>query len=95
MVAQVISIFLLLLGRRYVILQRPGMIVLWVVVVLAFVSAVDYFRLFWREALRPAPRVVIEQGGAAARPLEPPSLRASESRSARGSGWPFSSGRDP
>jgi hypothetical protein len=25
-------------------------------VVLAFVSAVDYFRLFWREALRPTPR---------------------------------------
>ena len=80
MVTQVISIFLLLLGRRYAILQRPGMIVLWVVVVLAFVSAVDYFRLFWREALRPAPPVVIEKGGAAARPLETPSLRANESR---------------
>lgn len=58
MVAQVISIFLLLLGRRYAILQRPGMIVLWVVVVLAFVSAVDYFRLFWREALKPSARPV-------------------------------------
>ena len=55
MVAQVVSIFLLLLGRKYAILQWPGMVVLWVVVVLAFVSAVDYFRLFWREALRPAP----------------------------------------
>jgi CDP-diacylglycerol--glycerol-3-phosphate 3-phosphatidyltransferase len=53
MVAQVVSIFLLLLARKYPILQRPGMAVLWVVVVLAFVSAVDYFRLFWREALRP------------------------------------------
>jgi len=58
MVAQVISIFLLLLGRRYAILQQPGMIVLWVVVVLAFVSAVDYFRLFWREALKPSARPV-------------------------------------
>ena len=58
MVAQVVSIFLLLLGRKYSILQRPGMLVLWVVVVLAFVSAVDYFRLFWREALRPGPRPV-------------------------------------
>jgi hypothetical protein len=59
MVAQVISIFLLLLGRRYAILQRPGMIVLWIVVVLAFVSAVDYFRLFWREALKPSARPVV------------------------------------
>jgi len=58
MVAQVVSIFLLLLGRRYSILQGPGMVVLWVVVVLAFVSAVDYFRLFWREALKPSPRPV-------------------------------------
>jgi CDP-diacylglycerol---glycerol-3-phosphate 3-phosphatidyltransferase len=59
MVAQVISIFLLLLGRRYAILQRPGMIVLWVVVLLAFVSAVDYFRRFWREALKPSARPVV------------------------------------
>ena len=59
MVAQVISIFLLLLGRRYAILQRPGMIVLRVVVVLAFVSAVDYFRRFWREALKPSARPVV------------------------------------
>jgi CDP-diacylglycerol--glycerol-3-phosphate 3-phosphatidyltransferase len=56
MVAQVVSIFLLLLGRKYPILQWPGMLVLWVVVVLAFVSAIDYFRLFWREALRSTPR---------------------------------------
>ena len=58
MVAQVVSIFLLLFGRRYPILQGPGMLVLWVVVLLALVSAVDYFRLFWREALRPGPRAV-------------------------------------
>jgi CDP-diacylglycerol--glycerol-3-phosphate 3-phosphatidyltransferase len=58
MVAQVVSIFLLLLGRKYVVLQRPGMVVLWVVVVLAFVSAADYFRQFWREAVKPAPGAV-------------------------------------
>jgi CDP-diacylglycerol---glycerol-3-phosphate 3-phosphatidyltransferase len=56
MVAQVVSIFLLLLGRRYPVLEAPGLVVLWLVVVLAFVSAVDYFRLFWREALRPTAR---------------------------------------
>jgi CDP-diacylglycerol--glycerol-3-phosphate 3-phosphatidyltransferase len=56
MVAQVVSIFLLLLGRKYPILQTPGLVVLWIVVVLAFVSAVDYFRLFWREAIRSTPR---------------------------------------
>ena len=60
MVAQVVSIFLLLLGRKYSILQAPGMAVLWLVVVLAFVSAVDYFRRFWREALKPIRRVDIE-----------------------------------
>ncbi|PYQ17577.1 MAG: CDP-diacylglycerol--glycerol-3-phosphate 3-phosphatidyltransferase [Acidobacteria bacterium] len=58
MVAQVVSIFLLLLGRKYSILQAPGMAVLWLVVVLAFVSAVDYFRRFWREALKPMSRPV-------------------------------------
>jgi hypothetical protein len=58
MVAQVVSIFLLLLGRRYPILQWPGLAVLWVVVVLAFVSAIDYFRLFWRGTVKPASRAV-------------------------------------
>jgi CDP-diacylglycerol--glycerol-3-phosphate 3-phosphatidyltransferase len=60
MVAQVVSIFLLLLGRKYPILQWPGLLVLWVVVVLAFVSAVDYFRLFWREALKPAAKAAVK-----------------------------------
>lgn len=60
MVAQVVAIFLLLLGIRYPILQAPGRVALWLVVVLALVSAVDYFRLFLREAVRPVPRVVSE-----------------------------------
>ncbi len=48
MVAQVVAIFLLLLGRRYEILQLPGLLALWVVVVLALVSGIDYFVAAWR-----------------------------------------------
>jgi CDP-diacylglycerol--glycerol-3-phosphate 3-phosphatidyltransferase len=49
MVAQVVSIFLLLLGRQFEALRTPGIAALWVVVILALVSGVDYFRIFWRE----------------------------------------------
>jgi CDP-diacylglycerol--glycerol-3-phosphate 3-phosphatidyltransferase len=81
MVAQVVSIFLLLRGRRYPILQAPGMVVLWVVVVLAFVSAVDYFRLFWREALRPTPKVVSQPASVeGAQPPETETPAVSERR---------------
>ena len=58
MVAQVVSIFLLLLGRQFEVLKAPGIAALWVVVVLALVSGVDYFRIFWREVYRPGPRPV-------------------------------------
>jgi len=76
MVAQVVCILLLLLGRRYTVLQLPGLLALWVVVVLALVSGADYFRLFWREVVRgpspartpagdrPAPPKVLPRGGA-------------------------------
>jgi len=64
MVAQVVAIFLLLLGRRFEVLQLPGLAALWLVVVLALVSGVDYFRIFWREVYRPGPRAV-------PRPAEP------------------------
>jgi CDP-diacylglycerol--glycerol-3-phosphate 3-phosphatidyltransferase len=56
MVAQVVAIFLLLLGIEYPLLRLPGAIALWLVVILALVSAVDYFRLFLREVVRPGPR---------------------------------------
>jgi len=62
MATQVVSIFLLLLGRKYPVLQGPALVVLWLVVVLSIVSAVDYFRLFWREAWRPVPRPQAESG---------------------------------
>jgi CDP-diacylglycerol--glycerol-3-phosphate 3-phosphatidyltransferase len=58
MVAQVVSIILLLLGRRFEILRLPGLAALWLVVVLALVSGIDYFRTFWREVYRPGPRPV-------------------------------------
>jgi CDP-diacylglycerol--glycerol-3-phosphate 3-phosphatidyltransferase len=52
MVSQVVAIFLLILGQRYELLDRLGELALWLVVVLALVSAADYFRRFWRELLR-------------------------------------------
>ena len=58
MVAQVVAILLLLLGRRFEILRLPGLAALWLVVILALVSGIDYFRMFWREVYRPGPRPV-------------------------------------
>jgi CDP-diacylglycerol--glycerol-3-phosphate 3-phosphatidyltransferase len=58
MVAQVVSIFLLLFSRRFPLLRQPAMASLWLVVVLAVVSGVDYFRSFWREIYRATPRPV-------------------------------------
>ena len=58
MVAQVVAIILLLLGRRFEVLRLPGLAALWLVVILALVSGIDYFRMFWREVYRPGPRPV-------------------------------------
>jgi CDP-diacylglycerol---glycerol-3-phosphate 3-phosphatidyltransferase len=70
MVAQVVCILLLLLGRRYPLLQGAGLVALWVVVVLALVSGADYFRLFWREVMRgPSPARTPGERGA------PPAVR--------------------
>lgn len=56
MVSQVVAIFLLLLGERFTWLRPLAVVALWVVVVMALVSAVDYFRRFWRAVLRPPAR---------------------------------------
>jgi CDP-diacylglycerol---glycerol-3-phosphate 3-phosphatidyltransferase len=56
MVAQVVAIFLLLLAIEYPRLRLPAVVALWAVVVLALVSAADYFRRFWGEIVRPASR---------------------------------------
>ena len=76
MVSQVVAIFLLLFAREYPVLRAPALVALWLVVVLALVSGVDYFQRFWREALRPSARPggeVVGYGGAAtAAPPRPP-----------------------
>jgi CDP-diacylglycerol---glycerol-3-phosphate 3-phosphatidyltransferase len=52
MAVQVTAVFLLLLGRRFPALHGPGLVALWVAVVLALVSAADYAWCFGRDALR-------------------------------------------
>jgi CDP-diacylglycerol--glycerol-3-phosphate 3-phosphatidyltransferase len=47
MVAQVAAITLLMLGRVYAVFQGAGQIALYVVVLFALLSAIDYFRTFW------------------------------------------------
>jgi len=45
--AQVAAITLLILGSQYPVFYKAGYIALWVVVLFAILSAVDYFRTFW------------------------------------------------
>ena len=47
MVAQVAAIALLILGYEFPVFQGVGKLALWVVVLFAIVSAIDYFRKFW------------------------------------------------
>jgi CDP-diacylglycerol--glycerol-3-phosphate 3-phosphatidyltransferase len=54
MVAQVVAIFLLLFAHWHPILKVASQAVLWLVVVLAVASGVDYVRRFWREVTRPS-----------------------------------------
>jgi CDP-diacylglycerol--glycerol-3-phosphate 3-phosphatidyltransferase len=58
MVSQVVAIFLLLLGLHPSLgfLRTPAMAAVWIVVLLAIVSGVDYFLSFWREVYRTSPR---------------------------------------
>ncbi len=48
MVFQVCAITALVLDRRFPALKTPGDFLMWVVVVLALVSALQYFWVFWR-----------------------------------------------
>ena len=52
MALQVVAIFLLLLGRRQPMLQGPALVTLWLVVLVALVSAADYFHSCWREVMK-------------------------------------------
>lgn len=49
MASQVAAIFLLLLGRRYSLLQPVALVALWLAVALALVSGIGYFHRFWRD----------------------------------------------
>ncbi|HYI92949.1 MAG TPA: CDP-diacylglycerol--glycerol-3-phosphate 3-phosphatidyltransferase [Bryobacteraceae bacterium] len=49
LVSQVIAISLLLLSMRWIELRPTALFSMWVVVVLAVVSAILYFRKFWRK----------------------------------------------
>ena len=52
MVAQVTAILALLLSRPLPLLKIPGIVALWVVVLLTLVSGADYFIRFWRDVVR-------------------------------------------
>ena len=48
MVMQVIAVSLLLVGAHSPLFSKLGLVAVWLVVLFAVVSAVDYFRKFWR-----------------------------------------------
>jgi CDP-diacylglycerol--glycerol-3-phosphate 3-phosphatidyltransferase len=56
MVMQVIAVVVIVLGQRYSLLHQWGRILLWLVLLFALASAVQYFRHFWRN-LPGAPKV--------------------------------------
>jgi CDP-diacylglycerol--glycerol-3-phosphate 3-phosphatidyltransferase len=55
MVSQVVAIFLLLFATRWPAVRGLALAALWVVVVMAMISAFDYFRRFWKDVVRSAP----------------------------------------
>jgi CDP-diacylglycerol--glycerol-3-phosphate 3-phosphatidyltransferase len=82
MVAQVVAIFLLLLGRRFPILRWPALASLWLVVALALISAIDYFRRFAREVFRTGPAPVVAPRPAPEK-TEPPAVASAAPRGRR------------
>lgn len=52
MASQVVAIFLLLLARRYALLEPLALVALWLALILALVSAADYFQRFFRDYAR-------------------------------------------
>ena len=49
MLSQVAAVSCMLLAVRHPALRLPGMVLMWIVVVFAMLSAVSYFRKFWRK----------------------------------------------
>jgi CDP-diacylglycerol--glycerol-3-phosphate 3-phosphatidyltransferase len=49
MFAQVVAISIMLLAVRHPVLLKAGLVSMWAVIVFAIVSAISYFRKFWRK----------------------------------------------
>ena len=49
MMAQVVAISMIMLSLRWESLAQPAMLAMWAVVAFSMLSAVDYFRMFWRK----------------------------------------------
>jgi len=49
MFCQVVAVSCMLLAVRHPALHLPGMVLMWIVVIFAMLSAVSYFRKFWRK----------------------------------------------
>ena len=52
MVAQVIAVLMLMLSPVHPALRQPGLVVLWLVVLITLWSGADYFFRFWRDVVR-------------------------------------------
>jgi CDP-diacylglycerol---glycerol-3-phosphate 3-phosphatidyltransferase len=84
MVSQVVAIFLLLFSLHWPLLKVPALAALWVVVALALISALDYFRLYFLETTRPA-----RPGSPAGEGLEAPAVNTGRDAA------PFATGAPP
>ncbi len=62
MVVQVTAVLMLMLSPAHPALRRPGIAVLWLVVLITLWSGADYFFRFWREVVR-APQRESGPGG--------------------------------
>jgi CDP-diacylglycerol--glycerol-3-phosphate 3-phosphatidyltransferase len=52
MVVQVVAVLMLMLSPAHPGLRRPGLVVLWAVVLITLLSGADYFLRFWRQVVR-------------------------------------------
>ena len=52
MVAQVTAVLMLMLSPAHPALRQPGIVALWLVVLITLWSGADYFFRFWREVIR-------------------------------------------
>jgi CDP-diacylglycerol--glycerol-3-phosphate 3-phosphatidyltransferase len=53
MVVQVVAVLLLILSPALPALRQPGLVMLWIVVLITLLSGADYFLRFWRHVVRP------------------------------------------